>query len=86
MATIPISVKIFDYIKAAEKYGQDPREWNIVTKEFISDEKGNLKGVKVAKVESKPNGHLVFEEIPGSEFIIEARFSISSNWIRTSTS
>ena len=59
--------------EAAEKYGQDPREWNIVTKEFISDEKGNLKGVKVAKVESKNlNGHLVFEEIPGSEFIIEA--------------
>ena len=59
--------------ESAEKYGHDPREWNITTKEFIADENGNVKGVKVAKVESKlENGRLVFQEIPNTEFIIEA--------------
>ena len=59
--------------ESAEKYGHDPREWNITTKEFIADENGNVKGVKVAKVESKlENDRLVFQEIPNTEFIIEA--------------
>ncbi len=59
--------------EAANVYGQDPREWNVLTKEFMSDENGNVVGVKVAKVESvNENGRLSFKEIPGTEFIIEA--------------
>src|SRR5687767_12451463 len=46
------------------------RKWSITTKEFIGDDKGNLKALKVADVEWSyhPNGTLKgFTEVPGSE-------------------
>ena len=57
--------------EATEVYGNDPREWNVTTKEFVKDENGNLCGVKIAKVESFVNedGRLGFREIEGSEEI-----------------
>jgi glutamate synthase (NADPH) small chain len=49
------------------------RQWSIVTKEFIGDEQGNLKSLKIAEVEVKkaePGKPPVFVEIEGSEKII----------------
>ncbi len=46
------------------------RNWSIVTKEFIGDEQGNLKALKIAEVEMKsagPGKPPAFVEIPGSE-------------------
>ena len=62
--------------EATKVYGNDPREWNITTKEFIKDENGNLCGVKIAKVESFVNedGRLGFREVEGSEEIIKVDF------------
>ena len=62
--------------EATEVYGNDPREWNVTTKEFVKDENGNLCGVKIAKVESFVNedGRLGFREIEGSEEIIKVDF------------
>ena len=62
--------------EATKVYGNDPREWNVTTKEFIKDENGNLCGVKIAKVESFVNGdgRLGFREIEGSEEIIKVDF------------
>lgn len=62
--------------EATEVYGNDPREWNVTTKEFIKDENGNLCGVKIAKVESFVNedGRLGFREVEGSEEIIKVDF------------
>lgn len=54
------------------------REWNILTKEFILDEHGVLKGLKVAEVSwelNKETGRSGFEEVKGSEKIIEADFA-----------
>ena len=70
----PIVLKVSTSHEEAEKiYGKDPREWNILTKEFIGDENGNISGIKVAKAESylDENGRLGFREIDGSDFIIE---------------
>ena len=70
----PIVLKVSTSHEEAEKiYGKDPREWNILTKEFIGDENGNISGIKVAKAESyhDENGRLGFREIPDSDFIIE---------------
>ena len=60
--------------EANYKYGNDPREWNVTTKEFIKDENDNLTGVKIAKVESYKdgNGKINFREIEGTEEIIKA--------------
>ena len=62
--------------EATEVYGNDPREWNVTTKEFVKDENGNLCGVKIAKVESFVNedGRLGFREVEGSEEIIKVDF------------
>ncbi len=49
------------------------RQWSIVTKEFIGDDAGNLKALKVIEVEwsKPPDGKLPFlNEVPGSEKII----------------
>ena len=62
--------------EATEVYGNDPREWNVTTKEFVKDENGNLCGVKIAKVESFVNedGRLEFREVEGSEEIMKVDF------------
>ncbi len=48
------------------------RNWSIMTKEFTSDDEGNVKGLKLAKLEWKVNeeGRPYFDEIPGSEYEI----------------
>jgi len=44
------------------------RNWSIVTKEFVGDGKGNLKGLRIVDVEWKvKEGKSVFEEVKGSE-------------------
>lgn len=43
------------------------RDWNVMTKEFLGDDEGNLKAAKVARVEWKDGKP---EEIAGSEFEI----------------
>jgi glutamate synthase (NADPH/NADH) small chain len=45
------------------------RKWSILTKEFIGDENGNLKGLLVANIQwvLGPDGKMKFEEIFGSE-------------------
>ena len=62
--------------EATEVYGNDPREWNVTTKEFVKDENGNLCGVKIAKVESFVNEdrRLGFREVEGSEEIMKVDF------------
>lgn len=44
------------------------RQWSILTKEFVGDKKGNLKGIKIAKIEwVNENGKMSFKEVKGSE-------------------
>eukprot|EP00898_Chlorokybus_atmophyticus_P003594 jgi/Chlat1/4235/Chrsp27S04246 len=54
--------------------GEDPRKFEVLTKEFIGDEQGNVKGIKTVEVRwSFPKGgRPVMEEIEGSERIIDA--------------
>lgn len=51
------------------KFGADPREYSILTKEFMSDGNGSLAGVRTVRVAwHKPAGERpYFEEVPGSE-------------------
>lgn len=54
------------------------RKWSIVSKEFIGDEHGQLKGIKVADVVTKtnPGSAPSFEEVPGSEKIIPCELAL----------
>src|SRR5688572_4634336 len=48
------------------------RQWSILTKEFLSDDNGNLSGLKIVEIKWRLNdqGKMGFEEIAGTERIL----------------
>lgn len=63
----------YGHEEAAEKFGKDPREYCILSKEFIDDGKGNVRGIKAVNVKwTKVDGRMKMEEVAGSEHIVEA--------------
>lgn len=63
----------YGHAEAAEKFGDDPRTYGILSKEFISNAEGQLTGIKTINVEwVNDNGRMSMKEIPGSEKIWEA--------------
>jgi glutamate synthase (NADPH) small chain len=54
------------------------REWAILTKEFVGDNNGRLTGLKVVEIKWGLNaqGKMGFEEIPGSERIIQCELAL----------
>lgn len=59
----------YGHEEATERDGKDPREYCILSKEFISDGKGNLAGIKTVNVEwnKDDKGQFQMHEIAGSE-------------------
>ena len=60
----------YGHEEAAARFGQDPRAFAILSKEFIDDGRGNVAGVKTVRIRwTRPQdgGRPSFEEIPGSE-------------------
>ena len=54
--------------EAAALYGADPRKYAVVTKRFVGDAAGNVKGLHTVEVEWKPeNGRMIMRELPGTE-------------------
>ena len=63
----------YGHEEAQEKFGIDPREYSILSKEFLDDGQGNVKGIRTVRVKwEKVDGRMVMKEIDGSEQIIEA--------------
>lgn len=63
----------YGHEEAAEKFGIDPREFSILSKEFLDDGAGNVRGIRTVRVQwVKEDGRMSMKEIPGSEEIIEA--------------
>ncbi len=59
-------------ISSSHKEGCE-RMWNVQTKRFIGDEKGNVKKIEAVKVEWKEdNGRWSMSEVKGSEFTLDA--------------
>lgn len=40
----------YGHAEAAHKYGKDPRTYNVLSKRFVDDGHGNVKGVEVVRV------------------------------------
>ncbi|QNP97029.1 Glutamate synthase [NADH] [Yarrowia lipolytica] len=59
----------YGHTEVAAHYGKDPREYGILSKEFVDDGEGNVKGIKTVRVEWKQSesGAWQMSEIPGSE-------------------
>ena len=63
----------YGHEEAAEKFGHDPRTYNILSKEFVDDGQGNVTGIKTVRVTwNVENGKMNMTEIPGSEEVIGA--------------
>ncbi|XP_010266512.1 PREDICTED: glutamate synthase 1 [NADH], chloroplastic isoform X2 [Nelumbo nucifera] len=64
----------YGHQEAATKFGKDPRSYEVLTKRFLGDENGAVKGLEVVRVrwEKDESGRFQFKEIEGSEEIIEA--------------
>jgi len=63
----------YGHEEAKAKFGEDPRSYDILTKEFIGDEQGNVTGIRTVNIQwTKQNGKMSFEEIEGSEKVWEA--------------
>ncbi len=63
----------YGHVEADFRFGKDPREYSILTKEFVDDGNGAVKGVKTVRVEWKKNeaGQFQMIEIPGTEEYFE---------------
>ncbi len=61
--------------EAAAVFGEDPRQYMVTAKRFVSDDKGFLKGVQIVKVEwqKDPSGRMVPKEIPGTDKVLPAQ-------------
>ncbi|MCC7407930.1 MAG: glutamate synthase subunit beta [Phycisphaeraceae bacterium] len=64
----------YGHAEAKAKFGQDPREYSILTKEFIDDGQGNVRALKTVNVEwvKGPDGRMKMQEVAGSERTFEA--------------
>ncbi|KAK9292300.1 hypothetical protein L1049_020264 [Liquidambar formosana] len=64
----------YGHQEAAAKFGKDPRSYEVLTKRFVGDENGSVKGLEVVRVhwEKDASGKFQFKEVEGSEEIIEA--------------
>ncbi|NGP89410.1 glutamate synthase subunit beta [Fodinibius halophilus] len=60
--------------EAKAKFGDDPREYQVMTKKFVGDDKGNVTALHTVEVEWKTDGkgQKVPKEIPGTEKVWEA--------------
>lgn len=59
----------YGHEEAAARFGRDPREFSILTKEFLGDENGRVRAVRTVRVQwiREPGSPPRMEEIPGTE-------------------
>jgi NADPH-dependent glutamate synthase beta subunit-like oxidoreductase len=58
----------YSHAETKAKMGHDPREFNMLTQEFVDNDQGRVAGVKTVVVDwSKPDGKAPFSEVSGSE-------------------
>ena len=59
----------YGHTEVATHYGKDPREYSILSKEFVGDGDGNVAGIKTVRVEWKcsDSGLWQMAEVPGSD-------------------
>ncbi len=64
----------YGHEEATQRFGHDPREYCIMSKEFVGDMQGNVVGIRTVGVmwSKSANGKMTFSEVPGSEKVIEA--------------
>ncbi len=63
----------YGHEEANARFGNDPRQYAILSKEFIDDGQGNLAGIRTVRIDwSKPGKKTPFSEVPGTEEVFKA--------------
>ncbi|KAI9316069.1 hypothetical protein BX666DRAFT_2028300 [Dichotomocladium elegans] len=66
----------YGHAEVQAHFGRDPREYCVLSKEFVSDEDGNVRGIKTVRVEWQKDednaGRWSMKEVPDSEQFFEA--------------
>ena len=64
----------YGHSEANAKFGSDPREFQVLSKRFVDDGKGNVAGIETVRVEwtKDDKGGWRMTEVPGSEQVFEA--------------
>lgn len=64
----------YGHEEAHAKFGKDPRSYEVLTKKFIGNDKGELTGLELIHVkwQKDSTGKFQMQEIPGSEQVVEA--------------
>lgn len=64
----------YGHEEAAALFGNDPREYSILSKEFVDDGKGNVTGIRTIRVQWQKDsqGRIQMSEVAGTEQVIEA--------------
>jgi NADPH-dependent glutamate synthase beta subunit-like oxidoreductase len=58
----------YGHAEAAAKFGEDPRRFQVMSKQFIDDGDGHVAGIRTVQVEPvHKDGKLSFHELPGTE-------------------
>lgn len=58
----------YSHAECKEKFGEDPRVYSLLSKEFIGNSQGRVTGVKTVQIDwSKPGDKAPFTEVPDSE-------------------
>ncbi len=69
----------YGHEESSERFGRDPREYGILTKEFIDDGNGNVAGVKMVEVcWQKVDDNWRMEEVEGTEKVWDAELVLLS--------
>jgi len=68
----------YGHTEVADRFGKDPREYSISTKEFVKDADGKLAGLKTVRVEwtKDDKGAWKMAEVPGSEHTFPAQLCL----------
>jgi len=63
----------YGHAEVAARFGKDPREFSILSKEFVSDGQGRVAGIKTVGLDwQKQDGRWQMQEIPGTEKTFKA--------------
>eukprot|EP00897_Mesotaenium_endlicherianum_P000426 jgi/Mesen1/10384/ME000081S09774 len=64
----------YGHQEAMTKFGSDPRSYEVLTKRFIGNDKGEVTGLELVKVkwEKDASGRFQMQEVPDSQEIVEA--------------
>lgn len=74
------NVYTLDYAQQEAKalFGNDPREFSIMTTRFVGDEEGNLKELHTVEIQRSVDetGRKIYEPIPGTERVFPAQMAL----------